>query len=73
MLCVVFFVGTFGMNFQLTSALMAQQEFGTGPEEYGILGTFMAVGSLAGRAARGPAGHGPERSVHRDHGAGLRR
>ena len=48
MLWVVFFVGTFGMNFQMTSALMAQQEFGMGPQEYGILGTFMAVGSLAG-------------------------
>lgn len=47
-LMVVFCVGTFGMNFQLTSALMAQQEFGLGPEQYGILGTFMAVGSLAG-------------------------
>ena len=47
-LMVVFSVGTFGMNFQLTSALMAQQEFGLGPEQYGILGTFMAVGSLAG-------------------------
>jgi MFS family permease len=47
-LCVAFFVGTFGMNFQMTSALMAQQEFGRGAEDYGILGTFMAVGSLAG-------------------------
>ena len=45
---MVFFVGTFGMNFQLTSALMAQQEFGLGAEAYGLLGTFMAVGSLAG-------------------------
>jgi MFS family permease len=47
-LFVVLFVGTFGMNFQMTSALMAQQEFHKGPEEYGILGTIMAVGSLAG-------------------------
>ncbi|WP_090592876.1 MFS transporter [Auraticoccus monumenti] len=47
-LCIVFCVGTFGMNFQLTSALMAQQEFGKGAQEYGILGTFMAFGSLAG-------------------------
>jgi MFS family permease len=47
-MCVVFCVGTFGMNFQLTSALMAQQEFHKGPQEYGILGTFMAFGSLAG-------------------------
>jgi MFS family permease len=45
---VVFCLGTFGLNFQLTSALMAQQEFGRGAAEYGILGTFMAVGSLAG-------------------------
>lgn len=44
----VFFVGTFGMNFQMTSALMAQQEFHKGAQQYGILGTFMAVGSLAG-------------------------
>ncbi len=44
----VFFLGTFGLNFQMTSALMAQQEFHKGPQEYGILGTIMAVGSLAG-------------------------
>ena len=47
-LCVAFFVGTFGMNFQMTSALMAQQEFHRGPQAYGILGTIMAVGSLTG-------------------------
>ena len=45
---VAFFVGTFGMNFQMTSALMAQQQFHRGPQEYGILGTIMAVGSLVG-------------------------
>ncbi len=47
-LCVALFVGTFGMNFQMTSALMAQQEFHKGAQQYGILGTIMAVGSLAG-------------------------
>jgi MFS family permease len=47
-LFVAFFVGTFGMNFQMTSALMAQQQFHRGPQAYGILGTIMAVGSLAG-------------------------
>nr|WP_204920249.1 MFS transporter [Microlunatus panaciterrae] len=47
-LFVVFFVGTFGMNFQMTSALMAQQQFHRGATEYGMLGTFMAFGSLAG-------------------------
>ena len=47
-MCVAFFMGTFGMNFQMTSALMAQQEFGLGPQAYGLLGTFVAVGSLFG-------------------------
>ena len=47
-LAIVFFTGTFGLNFQLTSALMATEVFGKGPTEYGLLGTFMAVGSLAG-------------------------
>ena len=47
-LCVAFFIGTFGMNFQMTSALMVQQEFRMGPEAYGILGTFVAVGALTG-------------------------
>ncbi len=45
---IVFFTGTFGLNFQMTSALMATQVFDKGATEYGLLGTFMAVGSLAG-------------------------
>ncbi len=40
------FAGTFGMNFQMTSALMATQIFHKGPGEYGLLGTTLAVGSL---------------------------
>ncbi|RJK97801.1 MFS transporter [Vallicoccus soli] len=47
-LLVVFFVGTFGLNFQITNALMATQEFGRGSEAYGLLGSVMAVGSLSG-------------------------
>jgi MFS family permease len=43
-----FFAGTFGMNFQMTSALMATQVFHKGPGEYGILGTTLAFGSLTG-------------------------
>ncbi|MFC7491227.1 MULTISPECIES: MFS transporter [unclassified Knoellia] len=43
---LVFVLGTFGMNFQVTTALMATQEFHKGPTEYGILGSIMAVGSL---------------------------
>src|SRR5665647_9701 len=45
---VVGVVSTFGLNFQLTSAVMARTEFGKGPGEYGILGSVLAIGSLAG-------------------------
>jgi MFS family permease len=47
-LAVVFSAGTFGLNFQMTSALMATEIFDKGPREYGVLGSFLAVGSLAG-------------------------
>jgi MFS family permease len=47
-LAVVFFAGTFGMNFQMTSALMATQVFHKGAGEYWLLGTVMAIGSLSG-------------------------
>jgi MFS family permease len=47
-LAIVFFAGTFGLNFQMTSALMATDVYGKGASEYGLLGTTMAVGSLAG-------------------------
>ncbi len=45
---IVFFTGTFGLNFQMTSALMATQVYGKGPTEFGLLGTFLAVGALTG-------------------------
>ncbi len=44
---IVFMLGTFGMNFQITNALMATKVFGKGPGEYGLLGSIMAVGTLA--------------------------
>ena len=47
-LTIVFFAGTFGLNFQMTSALMATEVFEKGASEYGILGSAMAVGSLSG-------------------------
>ncbi len=47
-LIMVFFAGTFGMNFQITSALMATEVFGKGAGEYGVLGSALAVGSLTG-------------------------
>lgn len=43
---LVFVLGTFGMNFQMTTALIATAEFGKGPTEYGVLGSIMAIGSL---------------------------
>ncbi len=47
-LVVVFFVGTFGLNFSITTALMATQVFHKGAGEYGVLGSVMAIGSLTG-------------------------
>ena len=44
---LIFVLGTFGMNFQITIALMATQVFGKGSQEYGLLGSVMAVGSLS--------------------------
>lgn len=40
-------VASFAMNFQVTNALMATAEFGMGLGEFGLLGTIMAVGTLA--------------------------
>jgi MFS family permease len=45
---MVFFLATFGLNFQIFNALMATQEFGLGPASFGLMGTFIAVGSLSG-------------------------
>lgn len=45
---VVGMVGTFGLNFQLTTAVMATQVYGKGAGEYGLLGSVMAIGSLGG-------------------------
>jgi MFS family permease len=47
-MAVVGVVSTFGLNFQLTAAVMATAEFGKGAGEYGILGSILAIGSLAG-------------------------
>jgi MFS family permease len=45
---LVFVLGTFGMNFQITTALIATQVFDKGAGEYGLLGSIMAIGSLTG-------------------------
>ena len=46
-MALVFVLGTFGMNFQMTTALMATQVFDKGAGAYGLLGSIMAVGSLS--------------------------
>ena len=45
---MVFALSTFGLNFQIFNALMATQEFGLGPASFGLMGTFVAIGSLSG-------------------------
>ena len=45
---MVFFLATFGLNFQIFNALMATQEFELGPASFGLMGTFIAIGSLTG-------------------------
>lgn len=45
---VMFAAGTFGFNFQMTTALMATQVYGRGAGEYGALGSILAIGSLSG-------------------------
>ena len=68
---VMFFVGTFGLNFQLTSALMATEVYVKGAGEYGVLGSTMALGSIVGVA---PGGATDERAAAARGavGAGLR-
>lgn len=44
---LVFILGTFGMNFQITTALMATTVFDKGASEFGALGSIMAIGSLS--------------------------
>jgi MFS family permease len=47
-LVLVFFVATFGMNFQVTNALMSREVFGTGAAAFGIASAMFAVGALGG-------------------------
>jgi MFS family permease len=42
------FIGTFGFNFAITNALVAQGTFHRGAGSYGILSTAQAVGALGG-------------------------
>jgi MFS family permease len=44
---LVFFAATFGLNFQIFNAMMATTEFNKGAASYGLLGTYIAIGSLS--------------------------
>ncbi len=50
-LVTIFVVSALGMNFQLTSALMATTVFGKSAGSFGVLSTFMALGSILGSTA----------------------
>jgi MFS family permease len=61
-LVMVFMLSTFGLNFQINNATMATQVFGKGAEQYGLLGTMMAVGTLSGALLNAKRGN-PKLSV----------
>lgn len=44
---VCFFMATFGLNFQIFSALMTTKTFNKGAASFGLLGTILAIGSLS--------------------------
>ena len=47
-IALVAVIGTFGLNFQITMALVAKQVFGAGAGSFGLLTSMLAVGSLVG-------------------------
>ena len=48
---LMFIVGTFGMNYQISIALMAKQVFHRGADSFGLLSTMLAVGAMLGALA----------------------
>ncbi len=47
-LILIFFVSTFGMNFQVTTALMSREVFHTGASAFGLASAVFALGALGG-------------------------
>jgi MFS family permease len=45
---MVFLMGTFGFNFSIYLVTMARVEFDEGSEQFGVLSSVLAIGSLAG-------------------------
>lgn len=52
-LALLLVVGVAGFNFQLTLPVMARNVFGTGPQQFGLLTTALAVGALSGALVSG--------------------
>jgi MFS family permease len=48
LLIIVFFVAAFGMNFQMTTALMSREVFNSGASSFGLASTMLAVGAVSG-------------------------
>jgi MFS family permease len=48
LMALIFFVSTFGMNFQVTNALMSRGVFHTGAGAFGLASAVFAAGALAG-------------------------
>lgn len=53
-LVLLLVLGMIGFNFSLTLPVLAKVVFGTGPEQFGILMTTLAIGSLIGALASSP-------------------
>ena len=47
-MATIFMIGTFGMNFAVYLAAMAGSEFGRGSQEFGVLNSMLAVGTVTG-------------------------
>jgi MFS family permease len=45
---LMFIIGTFGMNYQISTALIAKQVFHRGADSYGLLSTMLAIGATLG-------------------------
>jgi MFS family permease len=68
-IALLFVVGMVGFNFQLTLAVLAKTVFATGPQQFGLLTTALAVGALAGALASG--GRRSRPSVYAVLGSGI--
>ena len=62
---LIFFVATFGMNFQVTNALMSREVFHTGAGAFGLASAVFAVGALGGALLAARRGRPTHRAAAR--------